>query len=39
MPKIRTSKTKVPEGFEVVEAVLNELTRKMRDGGGGGCGC
>lgn len=32
MPKIRTSRTKPPpEGFEEIESILDEYTRKMRD--------
>eukprot|EP01098_Paradermamoeba_levis_P007865 TRINITY_DN327_c0_g1_i4.p1 TRINITY_DN327_c0_g1~~TRINITY_DN327_c0_g1_i4.p1 ORF type:complete len:168 (-),score=36.45 TRINITY_DN327_c0_g1_i4:84-524(-) len=31
MPKVRTSKSKTPEGWELIEPTLNELTKKMRD--------
>ena len=32
MPKIRTSKTKYPEGWELIEPTLRELEQKMREG-------
>lgn len=33
MPKIRTNRTKPPpEGFDEIEGILEEYTRKMRDG-------
>ena len=33
MPKIRTNRTKPPpEGFEEIESILDDYTRKMRDG-------
>jgi bud site selection protein 31 len=32
MPKVRTKGAKVPDGFEVVEPVLQELETKMREG-------
>mmetsp|Transcript_34018 Transcript_34018/g.47129 ORF Transcript_34018/g.47129 Transcript_34018/m.47129 type:complete len:158 (-) Transcript_34018:163-636(-) len=31
MPKVRTSKTKYPEGWELIEPTLRELETKMRD--------
>mmetsp|Transcript_16648 Transcript_16648/g.28092 ORF Transcript_16648/g.28092 Transcript_16648/m.28092 type:complete len:170 (+) Transcript_16648:152-661(+) len=31
MPKVRTSKTKYPEGWELIEPTLNELEGKMRE--------
>jgi len=31
MPKVRTSKTKPPPGFELIEPTINELNQKMRD--------
>eukprot|EP00002_Diphylleia_rotans_P000708 TRINITY_DN1036_c0_g1_i1.p1 TRINITY_DN1036_c0_g1~~TRINITY_DN1036_c0_g1_i1.p1 ORF type:complete len:146 (+),score=30.96 TRINITY_DN1036_c0_g1_i1:62-499(+) len=31
MPKIKTSKTKFPRGWELIEPTLNELQRKMRE--------
>jgi hypothetical protein len=32
MPKVRTKRTVVPDGFDVVEPVLQELETKMREG-------
>ena len=32
MPKIKTSRTKPPPGFEKIEETLNALNQKMRDG-------
>lgn len=33
MPKIRTNRSKPPpEGFEEIEPILDEYSRKMRDG-------
>ena len=31
MPKVRTSKTKFPEGWDVVEDVLEAINQKMRE--------
>mmetsp|Transcript_18186 Transcript_18186/g.29883 ORF Transcript_18186/g.29883 Transcript_18186/m.29883 type:complete len:147 (+) Transcript_18186:82-522(+) len=31
MPKVKTSRSKAPEGWELIEPTLNELQRKMRD--------
>lgn len=32
MPKVRRSKKRPPEGWEMIEPTLEELERKMRDG-------
>lgn len=32
MPKVRRSKKRPPEGWEMIEPTLEELDRKMRDG-------
>lgn len=32
MPKIKTKKTKFPEGWEVIEPTLDDLNAKMREG-------
>jgi bud site selection protein 31 len=31
MPKIKTKRTKFPEGFDKVEATLDELEKEMRN--------
>eukprot|EP01112_Ceratiomyxa_fruticulosa_P017943 TRINITY_DN5670_c0_g1_i1.p1 TRINITY_DN5670_c0_g1~~TRINITY_DN5670_c0_g1_i1.p1 ORF type:complete len:147 (-),score=11.43 TRINITY_DN5670_c0_g1_i1:149-589(-) len=31
MPKIRTAKSKPPKGFDLIEATLEELNKKMRE--------
>jgi hypothetical protein len=32
MPKIRTKRTRVPPGFELLESKLDELEARMREG-------
>lgn len=32
MPKIKTSRVKYPEGWELIEPTLRELEQKMREG-------
>ena len=32
MPKVRRSKKKPPEGWELIEPTLEELNQKMREG-------
>lgn len=32
MPKIKTNKTKFPEGWSEIEPTLEEFNQKMRDG-------
>ena len=32
MPKVRRSKKKPPEGWELIEPTLDELEQKMREG-------
>lgn len=32
MPKIKTSRVKYPEGWELIEPTLRDLEAKMRDG-------
>ena len=34
MPKVRRSKKKAPEGWELIEPTLEELDQKMREGEG-----
>jgi len=31
MPKVRTSKTKPPKGWELIEPIIDELQKKMKD--------
>lgn len=32
MPKVKTHKTRPPEGWELIEPKLEEFSQKMRDG-------
>lgn len=32
MPKVKTSKSKPPEGFELISPTLEEFNQKMKDG-------
>jgi hypothetical protein len=32
MPKVRTSKLKFPDGWELIEPTMQELEQKMREG-------